>query len=228
MRLSIFCASVALAIGVVAAPKADALGVIWSETYQYGNQAGQRSLPGIDDEFGDGFVTVRDTSPTTGYSRFIDRFDFTSLAYESISELRLTLEFSGAGPSGGCVLSFCWGERWSVRVPGSDSSFTGETSGGNSGQANDFFGQLSDALSPQSFSISSSSPGDAFEEALALEKLIFGFSENTGGADAFDLKSARLEIIGVVPLPAAFWLLGSVAAAGLIAKRRRQRPQLLA
>lgn len=226
MRLSIFCASVALAIGIVAAPKADALGVIWSETYQYGNQAGQRFLPGIDDEFGDGFVTVRDTSPTTGYSRFIDRFDFTSLAYESISELILTLEFSGAGPS--FFLGFIPTELWSVRVPGSNSSFTGETSGGNSGQANDFFGQLSDALSPQSFSISSSSAGDAFDEALALNKFIFGFSENTGGADAFDLKSARLEIIGVVPLPAAFWLLGSVAAAGLIAKRRRQRPQLLA
>lgn len=91
--------------------------------------------------------------------------------------------------------------------------------GGIQSQANEFFGQLSDALSPQSFSISSSSAGDAFEEALAINKFIFDFSKNTGGADAFDLKSARLEIIGVVPLPAAFWLLGGVAAAGLIQVR---------
>jgi hypothetical protein len=223
MKFALTAGALALGTALTMAPAAHALETtIFSETYQYGT--GQRD-PGGSDPLGDGYVTVSDQSST----RFNDSFDFSGLPYESIDRFDLTLTFYDAGPSFGLF----WGfipyskENWSVRVPGSDSSFTGETSGDNSGSDNDFFGSLSDALSPQTFVVSMTSDtvggDDAFAEALAIEKFIFGFSDFGVEKSAFNLESAKLDIVGVVPLPAAAWLLGGIAGLGLIAGRRKPR-----
>jgi hypothetical protein len=210
-------AVLALGVTVSLAPAANALGVIFSETYNYGKEEGQRD-PGGNDVLEDGYMMVNDRSS----ERFSDAFDFSGASYQSIGRFDLTLTFSRASDKN------WWGpkEKWYVRVPGSDSSFTGQTSGDNSGSSNDYFGRLNDSLSAQTFTLSAAtdiSGGDnAFSEALSIEKFIFGFAEYTAWSDEFELESAQLDIVGVVPLPAAAWILGGIAGLGLVAGRRKR------
>lgn len=225
MKKYLTLSALALGIATLSAPSADALGVIWSQTNDYGLGTSKVD-PGGNDVRGPDFVTVSDDSS----QRFFDEFDFSTLNFASIDRFDLELTFSDAGPNG----FFGAKETWRARVPGTDSSFTGDTGGDNSGQANDYFRTLFDAASPQTITVSMSTDTgtiDAFSEAVRIKKFIYGFSEVTGSGgflnlpepDDFDLDSAQLDIVGVVPLPGAIWMLGALSGLGLVASRRKSR-----
>ncbi|MEO0939446.1 MAG: VPLPA-CTERM sorting domain-containing protein [Pseudomonadota bacterium] len=175
-------------------------------THVYGSNSGNVD-PGGNDALNPNSVTVSDQSS----SRFSDTFDFSGLAYDSISSFTLTLDYAGAG-SGFCLISFCFGEVWAARVQGSDPS----------GSDDDLFARI-DGTQTQTITADAASAGDAFETAVAGEALTFWFSELTSGSDAFTLNSATLTIDGVpaVPLPAGLPLL-LLGLGGLAALRRRQ------
>jgi len=59
MKCRLSLAVLALGVTVSLAPAANALGVIFSETYNYGNGEGQRD-PGGNDVLEDGYVVVKD------------------------------------------------------------------------------------------------------------------------------------------------------------------------
>jgi hypothetical protein len=199
----------ACALTPLAAPMAEAatLGVF---TRDYGSAPG-RVDPGGNDVLSPGYVTVSDQST----SRFFDSFDFSALSASSIDSLTLTLSFSGAGPS---YFLFFPTEIWSVRIQGSTPAAA----------TDDHFTTLSDALSPQTVTLSAATDGggvNAFAQSLASGQLAFWFSESSLFADAFRLTSASLTVEGTpppapVPLPAGgLLLLGALG--GLAARRRR-------
>jgi hypothetical protein len=211
-------AVLALGVTVSLAPAANALGVIFSETYNYGNGEGQRD-PGGNDVLEDGYVVVKDWA---GWKkkRFSDAFDFSGTRYQSIDRFELMLTFRGAGPRMHSNEKYGWKEKWQVRVPGSVSLTNDDSS-------NDYLSDLLDTPTPapQTFIISKpteSGGADAFSEALSNKKFFFGFAEYTAGTDKFELESAQLDIVGVVPLPAAVWMLGGIAGLGLVAGRRKR------
>ena len=200
--------AIALVAGLGWASGASALTTIYSELRDYGSAPGKIN-PGGNDPLGADYVEVRDSSS----SRFSDFFDFSSIAYDSISRFDLTLKFADAGPSG----IFDWIEQWQVRVQGSNPSISSD----------DYFSTLRDPLSPQTIVISMATDTgsiNAFSHSVATGIFEFWFSENTCCGDKFKLDSAQLDVIGtVIPAPAALPLLASGVAGFAWLRRRKMR-----
>lgn len=205
MRLFAPIAALAMAatLGLSAAQAAP---VNYTATHLYGtNQAQGRIDPPGSDPVNQFNVEIYDNST----ERFSDSFDFSSVNYTSISSITLTLDYRNAGPA------LIPSELWSVRILGSN----------NGGSSDDYFGVLVTLLSPTSYVLTAATDilgVNAFANAVSSEKLTFWFSEFSPGVDRFNLRSARIDIVGEVPLPAGgLLLLGALG--GLAALRRRRR-----
>ncbi len=189
---------------------AQAAPVNYTATHTYGNGPTDTD-PGGTDPLSLNYVTVIDNSAV----RFSDSFDFSSVAYTTISSITLTLDYYRAGPG---LIPL---ELWNVRILGSN----------NASATDDQFGLLADLFAPTSYVLTAATDSflgrSAFANALSTEALTFWFSEFTdqiGGADAFRLRSARIDIVGdlvPVPLPATGLLL--IAGLGGLAALRRRR-----
>lgn len=218
MRSSTLTVAALAAAMTLAAGTASAVTSLGTFANDYGSDAGKVD-PGGTDVLGADFVTVSDQSS----GRFSDSFDLSALfgTFQPgyvIDRFELTLEFDDSGPS--CPFFLCGlGEIWEVRVQGSDSAVSSD----------DFFGTLSDPLSPQSFTVSIGTDIgsiDAFQHSVQSQLFEFWFSESSIKADAFDLNSAELEVFGtasVIPLPAGLPLVaGAFALAGLVRRYGRR------
>lgn len=201
-------------LGIVAAlglsTQADAAPVLLnSYLHAYGTNAGHLD-PAGSDQLGADFVEVNDGSAT----RFSDAFDFSALAYDSLSSFDLTLSFMGVGPS------VAPSELWSVRVQGASPA----------NSVDDLFTVLIGSnWTTQTVTVSAATDllaVNAFAQSLASKSFAFWFSEFTNGRDKFILASAKLDVYGTaaptgVPLPASgAMLLGGLG--GLTAWRRRK------
>jgi hypothetical protein len=173
-------------------------------THNYGNGVGQVD-PGGQDPLSAGYVTVKDTATSTGYQRFNDTFDFSSLNYASINHFDLTLTYSGVGS-----YLFGLGERWSAR-PGGTSNYTSFALNPSNGTVSQTF-VIDSSLSPE------------FNQMVAAKNFFFWFAEDTIMSDEFKLNSATLTVDGAAPVPepGTIMLLG-LGMAGLAVFSRRRR-----
>ncbi|WP_300320247.1 PEP-CTERM sorting domain-containing protein [Accumulibacter sp.] len=198
MKKTMFAAAIlALPLAIGGAASAATLATY---THNYGNGVGQVDPVG-NDVLSNGYVTVSDQST----ERFSDSFDFSSLSFSSISKFDLKLTYSDVGTYTDYVI-FKTGEYWSARPGGTDnySAFNLPASTGD-----------------KTITLAVTSSTDTFASMVTNKNFFFWFAEDTGGADAFKLKSAELTIAGVVPEPEAYaMLLVGFGLIGTIARRR--------
>jgi hypothetical protein len=173
-------------------------------THNYGNGVGQVD-PGGQDPLSAGYVTVKDTATSTGYQRFNDSFNFSSLNYGAINHFDLTLTYSGVGN-----YNLGLGERWSVR-PGGTPNYS------------PFVLNPSSGLFSQTFVIDSSLSPE-FNKMVTAKNFFFWFAEDTFFSDEFKLYSANLTVDGAAPVPepGTLLLLGLGMAGLAVYGRRRQ------
>jgi hypothetical protein len=167
--------------------------LLGSLTHDYGSGEGKTD-PGGTDPLSSDYVLVRDyTDSGNNSDRFTDTFDYHSLAYDSIEEFVLTLEFSNTDRSA----FFVPVEDWRVRPGGTEV-------------ASEYFdiNRVGDNKATQSFTIDS---GFSVFDTLADGSFEYWFAEESLFENQFKLYNATLEVYGTpsaVPLPAAVWLLG--------------------
>ncbi|MCC5886363.1 MAG: hypothetical protein JJT88_08005 [Gammaproteobacteria bacterium] len=182
-------------------------------SHDYGTGPGQVSTPslgaGTCDTLNSDSITITNSS---GCQRFFDVFDFSGVAYDSISGFELTLTYSDARAG-------FWGlQPWRVRPASSPTEAVTLTSEQPSlGSSNDLVTNTF-AFEP-SLSI--------FDDILAGEAFYLWFNATAGGAQSFNLFSADLAIFGepatsAVPTPATLaLLLGGLGLLGAFRRRPR-------
>lgn len=152
-------------------------------------------------------ITVRDTA--TGFARFNDTFNFSSLNAASIDNFALTLSFSATNNANFIFFP----EDWKVRP-----------AAGNVGSALRFDMANSTGSTTQTF-IFNSSNLDVFSGIVSSGNFSLWFSDEAMFANDFNLSSAQLNVFGsatAVPEPGSLALLG-LGIVGMAAARRRKQ-----
>ncbi|WP_341677120.1 PEP-CTERM sorting domain-containing protein [Niveibacterium sp. SC-1] len=184
----------------LAAGSAQAAPILLGEIlHDYGSAAGKLN-PGGNDNLSADFVIVSDQSS----QRFNDVFDFSSLAYSSISSFKLTLNFAGTNNPF---------EDWRVRPGQSNYLPALQITNGN--------------VVSQTFSFGPSV--DTFSGAVASEAFSLWFAEEGFFAQSFRLYDAKLSVYGEavsqapanVPEPGVLALLGAGLLGGMVMRRKR-------
>jgi hypothetical protein len=214
-----FAAAAALSLGATLVHATPVL--LGTITHDYGTAAGQSRPTSLLPENGPVWcdtlnansVTVRTSSnavsagimPSGEFCQpFADRFDFSGLAYDTITSLVLTIDFANTN-GGGCLFGAC-GEQWRVRAAsnlinapqaGPSTNMTRVGAGGTT----------------QSFTLSS---GALFDEIVAAQKYYLWFqSAGTNGNQNFTLNNATLQVFGTLNDPVPVSAPGTLALAGL-------------
>jgi hypothetical protein len=144
--------------------------------------------PGGNDVLGTDWVTVSDQSS----GRFSDVFDFSSLAYVSISHFELTLTFDSTGDGLGIPFGEGGiGELWRVRPASSTSTAV-------NGVAQQPLLTRSASALTQTFVFNSgnTSSNNVFNTILANQVFFLWFNESGSGAHSYNLHSASLAVFG--------------------------------
>jgi len=191
--------TIALAAALaLAAGSAQAAPILLGEiTHDYGSAAGKLN-PGGNDALSTDYVTVSDQSS----QRFADVFNFSSLAYSSISSFQLTLNFSNTN---GLF------EDWRARA-GQSNYLPALVSTGNT-------------VVSQTFTFGPSV--DTFSSAVLAKTFSLWFAEEGFFAQSFRLYDAKLSVYGEaaavtrVPEPGTLALLGVSLLGGLALRRKR-------
>lgn len=216
----------------LALPVAADAAVLDTITFNYG-QAPNTNPIGNDVVRSD-HVEIEDTTPGglgSAFPRsFIQIFDFSSLAADTITSFELTLEYAevdlregpGMTPDNAGRTDIP-AEAWSARILGTD----------NSSVTDDTFFALSEVLSSTpistTFTIDAASDlstgTSGFLESDTTNTMRLRFRELSELDDTFNLHSATLVVMGTpaaVPLPASgMLLLGAVGGAAMIRRRRK-------
>ena len=227
LNASIAAAVVAASTTLAAPAAAETLDII---TNLYGSNAEHADPIGDDVVHGD-HVRIFDTSTATGYTQFIEIFDFNVPYGSTIEEFKITLTYSRIAAEE--VITNVQGENWYARVLGDQNSTLDEDyfetvmpSGPTTGVMS--FSLTAEDDTPtgggQDRPDGTPTTNTAFQTSVDEGRVRLRFREESGGEDNFVLFSTQLEVIGTlapIPVPASGLLL--LGALGGAAALRRQR-----